>query len=140
MALAPAQVRRLLVMVARLEPKVQAAFIAAIGQAATAVDVAALEAALRSGNIDAAMATLTLDDKALFPFTEELRNSYLAGISNAQRNLPFAVQANFGFGGNPRAVQAVRTLVTKITGEITEKIARGDDPCQKPNAPTMPST
>ena len=116
----PDQVRKLLILVARLEPSVRAAFILAIGKAAAAVNQTDLQAALTAGDIDRAVAILTIDDKALFPLTEALRNSYLAGMQHGSETVPVSLRAQFGFGGNPRAVEAVKALVTKITGEITQ--------------------
>lgn len=78
--------------------RIRDAFLAAIYAARGAVDLAALEAALRAGNIEAAVALFRLDQAALFPLEEEVRGAFIAGGFAAMQGLPVS-RGVFGFDG-----------------------------------------
>ena len=124
MSLSQDQTRRLLALADKLAGPIRDAFIAAIKAKAATLNAAEVEAALGdailTGNAERLTAMLKLTPDQVFPITEAIRSSYIAGLSFGKEGLPITLQANFGFGGNPRAVAAVRDLVTKLTGEISQ--------------------
>lgn len=110
------QERQLDELLRKFEPQVRAAFIAAIQAQRQAIDVSDLIAALEEGNIEKAVNLFRANQQLLFPLTEAVRASYLAGSTVAASALPIKVRASFGFGGNPRAVEAIERITTKLAG------------------------
>ena len=124
MSLSQEQTRRILALADKLAGPIRDAFIAAIKAKAATLNAAEVDAALGdailTGNAERLTAMLKLTPDQIFPITEAIRSSYIAGLSFGKEGLPITLRANFGFGGNPRAVAAVRDLVTKLTGEISQ--------------------
>lgn len=122
MSISQREARRLLALADDLAPAIRAAFIDAINAKAATLNVSAVEAALRSaiqtGNSDELFRILQFNQQSLFPLTEAVRGTYIAGMQAAGAGLPIRIQANFGFGGNPRAVAAVQ----RITGDLITNV------------------
>ncbi|MCD1619134.1 hypothetical protein K7H20_13775 [Salipiger manganoxidans] len=135
-----AQERQISALLQQFQPQVRKAFIDAMRTAATAVDRAALIRALEARDISLAMEILRLNQQALFPMGEAVRAAYLQGGASVAASLPVAIRGQFGFGGNPRAVDAVQRIVGQaiegVTAEsleatrgyITQAVADGAPP------------
>ena len=101
-----------------LSPRIRDAFLEAMSRAASQVNLADLAEALERGDVFRASAMLQINEATLYPVTEAIRQGYInAGVAVAN-DLPLKIRATFGFGGNLRAVQAVK----EITGEFITHI------------------
>lgn len=113
------QERQIAARLKELQPVVRRAFIDAMRTAATAVDRAALIRALEARNIPLAMEVLQINQQTLFPVGEAVRTTYLQGGASVATSLPISLRGQFGFGGNPRAVEAVQRIVGQMVEGIT---------------------
>lgn len=113
-----AQERRIAALLAKLRPIVQKAFLDATRAQARAVDMNSLIRALEAGNIERAINLLRVNQAVLFPLTEATRATYIAGGTAVGEALPIVLRAQFGFGGNPRAVAAVE----RISGKLVQNL------------------
>lgn len=115
MARLTAQEREVQMLLAKLEPRVAAAFYDAIQAARRNVDFAALVEALDRGDLGAAIRLLDVPQGLLFPLEDAVRAAYIEG---GQMVAVAAPQALIGFGGNTLAAAAwLRDLSsTRIQG------------------------
>lgn len=113
------QERQIEALLRELQPVVRKAFIDAMRTTATAVNRAALIRALEARNIPLAMELLRINQQAIFPVGEAVRTTYLQGGASVATSLPISLRGQFGFGGNPRAVDAVQRIVGQMVEGIT---------------------
>lgn len=73
---------------AKLEPAIRDAFLAAIGQLTSAAQIALVDDAIRSGNIARAIAALQLDAAFYAPLDRAISEAYYQGGVMALANLP----------------------------------------------------
>ena len=124
-------------LIARLEPAMQRAFLAAIADIHGAVDWNALNAALRAGDIDAAVAAARIEPAAFLSLWQQADAAYIAGATEAVATLgisgvPGSVGIRFDMT-NPRAeaylATSSSTMVTQISDDskqaVREAIQRG---------------
>ncbi|WCE67969.1 phage minor head protein [Sulfitobacter faviae] len=111
-----AQERRIAALLTKHYPTVRDAFLAAVQAQSQIIDIDALEAALRRGNVDRAVELLRVNQQILFPLTEAIRATYIEGGASVAATLPLTIRGQFGFGGNPRAVEAIE----RVTGALSE--------------------
>lgn len=109
------QQREIEQLLARLEPRVAAAFADAIQAVRRSVDMAALVEALDRGDLGAAIRILEFPQALLFPLEEAVRAAYIEGGTMIAVAAP---QALIGFAGStPRAQAWLRELSSvKIQG------------------------
>ena len=101
-----------------LSPRIRDAFLEAMSRAASQISLTDLAEALERGDVFRASAMLQINEATLYPVTEAIWQGYInAGVAVAN-DLPLKIRATFGFGGNPRAVAAVK----EITGEFITHI------------------
>lgn len=103
-------------LLAQYEPQVRDAFLAAVQAQKQSIDMAALIEALERRDVERAVQLLRANQQMMFPLTEALRGSVIAGGQAVAATLPLVIRGQFGFGGNPRAVAAV----DQITGKLAE--------------------
>ena len=110
-----AQQRAIEQALARLDPEVARAFLAAIQAARRQVDFAALVRALDAGDLITAARLLAFPQTLLFPLEDAIRSAYISGGNLIAAAAP---QALLGFAGNtPRAEAWLRELSsTRIQG------------------------
>lgn len=140
MARLTGDMKRLEALLARFDREIQEAFVAAILAQRASIDVAALEAALRAGDINRAAQLLTTRQALLFPLDQAVTQAYIAGGQMIAEAVP-AYAGIMGFDG--RAVRAeawtrdhVGTLVreiaadqeTMLRGVIGDQLAGGQNP------------
>lgn len=112
-------------LISRLEPELQAAFMRAVDDLRGNIDDRALLAALRAGDIDAAIEALNISQAAFNDY-------FMARMSGFSQLGSFAAQAisalrdapTFRFDmTNPRAENKIRTeAITRVVGYTTEQI------------------
>src|SRR6056297_2619802 len=89
-------------LLARYSKELADAFFAAIRETASGVSFRELVAAIDSGNAARVAQVLALDEAALFPVADALRNAFVAGGVSVAEIVPRG--ARFGFDGrHPRA-------------------------------------
>ena len=111
-------VPRLMGLLRKYEPRVRDAFMAAILAARSSVNLAEVEAALSSGNLQRAVDLLTLDQALLFPLDLALVEAYVAGGQMIAQGAP-ARAGIFGFDGrHVRAEEWARKYVGALVREI----------------------
>jgi hypothetical protein len=110
-----AQQRAIEQALARLDPEVARAFIAAIQAARRQVDVAALVRALDAGDLITAARLLAFPQALMFPLEDAIRSAYMTGGQLLAASAPAAI---LGFAGNtPRAAAWLQELSsTRIQG------------------------
>lgn len=116
--MARAALNRITALLDRLEPEVRDAFIAAVFAQRGAVDMDALEAALRAGNLSRAVDLLTAPQALLYPLDAALMGGYAAGaamvVDSARRS-----GVIIGFDGrHPRAEAFARNHVGGLITDI----------------------
>ncbi|MCA2013516.1 phage head morphogenesis protein [Cereibacter sphaeroides] len=128
MAIDRKELQRIQALLQDLEPKVRDAFLVAILNARRAVDLSALEDALRTGNVRRAAELLTMNQSLLFPLDAALVGGLNAGgmmVAEAAGRAGVIL----GFDGrHPRAEQWARSHVGGLIREIIEdqrEMARG---------------
>ena len=89
-----------------------------MAKAATAIDTDALADAIKSGDIDGAARIAQITPEQMFQVSEAVRGIYFASGQAVAQQLPLALRATFGFGGNARAVQQVQ----EITGHLITNV------------------
>ena len=107
-------------LLARYSKELADAFFAAIREAASGVSFRQLVAAIDSGNAARVVQVLGLDDAALFPVADALRNAFVAGGASVSEIVPRG--ARFGFDGrHPRAeawvAEQAGTMIQNITDD-----------------------
>ena len=120
MAIDRRELQRIKALLDRLEPEVRDAFIAAVMAARRAVDLGALEDALRTGDIERAVGLLTMNQSLLFPLDAALVGGFNSGGQMVRES---AARAGviIGFDGrHVRAEQWAREHVGGLIREITE--------------------
>lgn len=75
-------------LVKRVSPEIARAFVAAINTASNQINVAALTAAIRSGNIGQIIALIRTPQALLFPMDEAIRAAFMAGALAVADQLP----------------------------------------------------
>jgi hypothetical protein len=73
----------------RVAPDIAKAFVAAINTASNQINVAALTAAIRAGNLGAIMAILRSPQALFFPMNEAVRAAFMAGALSVADQVPF---------------------------------------------------
>lgn len=119
------QKRELANLVADLMPAVQAAFLAAVDELHAGVDWDALVAALTKGDIEAAIAALSLDTVALYGLKTALEAAYATAGVVSTTNIVSSSGIRFRFNmKNPSAeawiANNVGDRITHIVGETVE--------------------
>lgn len=112
-------------LIAKLEPELRDAFLAAMDDLRNAIDYRALEAALEARDIDAAIAALNIDPGAFSQYVAERTSAYAQAGSLSAAYIP-TDQANsisFRFDmTNPRAERWIREQAAeRVTGYIAEQ-------------------
>ncbi len=100
----------------QLEPQVAQAFVAAVFAGRDAVNMQALQAALEAGNLNRAVALLTMPQGVLFPLDQAIVGAYAAGgalVSDSAR------RAGVVFGFDGRHPQAEAWARNHVGGLIT---------------------
>jgi len=109
-----AQVRAL---VAKYEPAIRDAFLAAIRQAHASLDYAALVDAIRFNDLNRAVDLLRIEGAALFPLEEAIRTAVIAGGVSVVA--PRALAGAFSFSGrHPRAERIIAEMGARLVTEI----------------------
>lgn len=112
--------QRLQALLATLEPQVRKAFIDAIVSARNAIDIAALERALRAGDVSRAVELLRINQAVLFPLDAALTGAYIAGGGMVVETARLS-GVTLGFDGrHMRAERWVRDNVAALIREIVE--------------------
>ena len=106
---------------AKLSPKIRDAFLRAMQAHASGIDIAALVDALERKDLAAAAEIVKIKDGQLYQITEAIRAGYVDAGANAAAGLPLAIRSTFGFGVNPRAMEAV----DRITGDFITQFTDG---------------
>lgn len=109
--------KRFEALLARYDREVREAFVAAILASRAAVDLAALERALRAGDVARAVDLLQMRQGLLFPLDAALSQAYVAGGQMIAAGIP-ASAGVLGFDG--RAVRAERWARDHVGGLIRE--------------------
>jgi len=86
-------------LLAKYEPIIRDAFLAAIRQAGNSIDRRALISALNAGDIEAAVALFRIDQGVMYPLQEAVRSAYIAGGQSLALAMPKSVLGQFGFNG-----------------------------------------
>jgi len=107
-------------LLARYSKELVDAFSAAIRDTASGVSFRELVAAIDSGNAARVAQVLALDEAALFPVADALRNAFVAGGASVAEIVPRG--ARFGFDGrHPRAeawvAEQAGTMIQNITDD-----------------------
>ena len=107
-------------LLARYSKELADAFFAAIRDTASGVSFRELVAAIDSGNAARVVQVLGLDEAALFPVADALRNTFIAGGASVAEIVPRG--ARFGFDGrHPRAeawvAEQAGTMIQNITDD-----------------------
>lgn len=132
MARQTAQEARLRAALAKLEPKIRLAFVAAVQAHAGSVDMAALIEALDRGDVYAAAEILEFKQGSFWPLSEEIRAGFMGGGAMVRLDLPKTMAGAFGFNGRHARAEAwvqrhVGTLIQGIeedTLEMTRNVVR----------------
>ena len=113
-----AQVRAL---VAKYEPAIRDAFLAAIRQAGNSIDRRALISALDDRDIARAVALFKIDQGVMYPLQEAVRAAYIAGGQSVALAMPKSVLGQFGFNGaHPRAEAYLSRFGADMVTNISE--------------------
>jgi hypothetical protein len=109
----------------RFEPEIARAFAESVQDLRAGVNMAALERAIGSGNVDAVIRALRLDAAALSPITSAIQSSYqasgavtassISNITNPRTNSKLFVRFDLR---NPRAERWVRDHSAKLVTDI----------------------
>jgi hypothetical protein len=130
-------------LLAEYSPQMAKAFMAAMTDAKTAINLKDLIALIEVGDAFGVVDALNIDDRTLFPMTEALRGSYVAGGQSASTIIG---RGTFGFSGNtPRATQWIREksseMITQISDDtlplVQDVLSNGRELSQSPRKTAM---
>lgn len=115
------QQRQIKALLAAHEPRIRAAFEAAIRAAGSSVDFSALVAAIEQFNAtrDASqvVALMKINQAALFPLDDAIRAAFVAGGASVM--VPRSIAGSFGFSGrHPRAEKIISEIGARMVSEI----------------------
>lgn len=121
-----AQIAAIEALLVGAEQRVRDAFLTAVYAARGRVEfgqlVAAIEDALRSGNVQPVQDLLRLDQGLLWPLEEALRGTFLQGGVMVDGMLPVGLEGRFGFNGHhPRATDLIRRIGADLVTQIDEQ-------------------
>lgn len=143
MARRPTQRQLFRELAAKFGAEVAQAFLAAVRELKHGVEFQRLEAAIRRGDLEDAIAALHLDRAAFQPLEAKITDAYVAGGQGAVASMPAAVSIGLRFDpGNQRAASWIRSFSANlITGlveterqQAREFIARGMEAGRGPRA------
>lgn len=116
-----AQHRRVDALIARLEPKVEQAFIDAMQTARNDFNVADLIAALETGDVERAAQALRIEGQSLWALDDAIRTAYMDSATSINADLPSLISGGFGFNGRHiRAEQWTRNIGSDLIQGITD--------------------
>lgn len=107
-------------LIAKLEPRMQAAFNEAVRDLVSGVQFARLIAALERRDIEAALAAVNIDRAVFMPVAEVARSTYTAAGVTTAESFRSGARAIVRFDGrNPRAEAKIGEMVTELSGRLT---------------------
>lgn len=125
-------------LLAEYSPQMAQAFLDAMTDAKTAVNLKTLTAMIDAGDVFGIVEILRIDERTLFGMAEVMRSAFVAGGQSAAQIIGRGV---FGFNGNtPRATQWIRDnsgqMITQLSDDILpivqDVLARGREAGQSP--------